>query len=292
MEVTMQSRNPVLRRATETATGRPASSGGAGFAYDEGRAAYSQATGAAAVASTVDAVPSIYDTAGPDTGRLTIDDVVVKTAITFVAVLIGAVIGWSTAVSMPWLWIASMFVGLGLGLANSFMKKVKPPLVLAYALVEGVFLGGISYAYNQMAIANNYYGIVQQAVLGTLVAFGVMLFLYKTGIVKVNGRFKAVMMAALISYLLIGVVSFVAAMFGVGSGWGFYGVGGIGILLCVAGVGLASFTLMLDFEAISQAVQQGAPERESWRLAFGLLVTLIWLYLELLRLISIISGRD
>jgi len=288
----MQSRNPVLRRATETATGRKGSPGGSGFAYDEGRAAYSQATGPAAAAPTVDDVRSIYDTEGPGTGRLTIDDVVVKTGITFVAVLIGAVIGWRTAVSMPWLWIASLFVGLGLGLANSFMKKVRPPLVLAYALVEGVFLGGISYAYNQMAIANNYYGIVQQAVLGTLVAFGVMLFLYKTGIIKVNGKFKSVMMAALISYLLIGVVSVMSAMFGVGSGWGFYGVGGIGILLCVAGVGLASFTLMLDFEAIAQAVQQGAPERESWRLAFGLLVTLIWLYLELLRLISIVSGRN
>jgi uncharacterized YccA/Bax inhibitor family protein len=85
----------------------------------------------------------------------------------------------------------------------------------------------------------------------------------------------------------------VAAIFGVGGGWGFYGVGGLGLLLCAVGVLLASFSLMLDFEAIKQGIAMGAPERESWRMAFGLLVTLIWLYLEILRFLAIFSGgRD
>jgi uncharacterized YccA/Bax inhibitor family protein len=288
----MQSRNPVLRHATEQATGQSATADGAGFAYDEGRSAYAQAAGAgvgAASTPTAEQLAGIYDTPGTD--RMTLDDVVVKTAISFVLVVVGAVVGWQTAPTMPWVWIGAMVVGLVLGLVNSFKKKVSPPLVLAYALVEGVFLGGISWAYNQMALANDYQGIVQQAVLGTLVAFGVMLFLYKTNIIKVNGRFMKMMMIALVSYGVIALASLVGAVFGVGGGWGFYGVGGLGIILCMVGVGLAAFSLALDFEAITQAVRYGAPEVESWRMAFGLLATLIWLYLELLRLLAILSSN-
>lgn len=291
----MESRNPVLRRATEQATGHSEKSGGQGFAYDEGRQAYAQAAGAAvsgASTPSADDLQRIYDTDGPGTGRMTLDDVIVKTGISFVLVLAGAVVGWNTAETLPMIWIGAMIVGLVLGLVNAFKKKVSPPLVLLYALVQGVFLGGISYWYDTIAAANGSTGIVQQAVFGTLVAFGVMLALYKTRIIKVNGRFMKMFMVALISYGLIALASFVAAMFGVGGGWGFYGVGGIGILLCVAGVGLAAFSLVLDFESISQAVRYGAPERESWRMAFGLLATLIWLYLELLRLLAILSGRE
>ena len=78
----------------------------------------------------------------------------------------------------------------------------------------------------------------------------------------------------------------------VGGGWGFYGVGGLGIIICLAGVGIAAFFLVLDFEAIKQGVAMGLPERESWRMSFGLLVTLVWIYLEFLRLFAILSGRD
>ena len=128
--------------------------------------------------------------------------------------------------------------------------------------------------------------------IGTMTAFGVMLFLYGTGIVKVGSKFKKVMFAALISYGLIGIVSLIASLFGVGGGWGFYGVSGIGLLLCAAGVLLASFTLLLDFDAIKEGIAMGLPEKESWRMAFGLELTLIWLYLEILRLLAIVSGRD
>ena len=287
----MESRNPILRRATETATGERS---GAGFAYDEGRSAYAQAAGNPAGTATpsVADLNSIYAAKGPGTGLLTMDDVVVKTGITFVLLLVGAVVGWRVAPSMPWLLWAAMLVGLGLGLANSFMRSVSPALVLAYAAVEGVFLGGISNAFNAMAESYGYQGIVQQAVIGTLVAFGTMLVLYKTGVIKVGARFRKMMMVALVSYLAIGLVSLVTALFGVGNGWGFYGVGTLGIVLCLVGVGLAAFSLVLDFDAIAQAVAHGAPERESWRMAFGLLATLIWLYLELLRLLAIIASSN
>lgn len=285
----MESRNPILRRATETATGERS---GAGFAYDEGRTAYAEAAGTRGPTPSVADLNSIYGTKGPGTGLLTMDDVVVKTGITFVLLLVGAVVGWNLAPSMPWLLWAAMLVGLGLGLANSFMRAVSPALVLAYALVEGVFLGGISTAINTMAESYGYRGIVQQAVIGTLVAFGTMLVLYKTGVIKVGARFRKMMMVALVSYLAIGVVSLITALFGVGNGWGFYGVGALGIVLCLVGVGLAAFSLVLDFDAIAQAVAHGAPERESWRMAFGLLATLIWLYLELLRLLAIIASSN
>jgi uncharacterized YccA/Bax inhibitor family protein len=113
--------------------------------------------------------------------------------------------------------------------------------------------------------------------------------LYTTKIVKVTARFMRVVIGAMISYALIAFVSLIASLFGVGGGWGFYGVGGWGLILCLCGVALASFSLMLDFEAISQAVKMGVPQRESWRLAFGLLITLVWLYLEILRLLAIVN---
>jgi uncharacterized YccA/Bax inhibitor family protein len=301
----MQSRNPVLRHATEQAKAEPGA--GAGSLAAEGQAAYDaagQATTAATAATaglSAEQLQEMYDKSGPYAGAvrggevaMTLNDVIVKTGISFVVLLVGAVFGWVTADTMPWLAWVALFVGLGLGLANAFKKQVSPPLVLLYALVQGVFLGAISQWYYVWAeTATNYGGnIVVQAVLGTLVAFGVMLFLYTSRIIKVNGTFMKVMMVALVSYLVIALASLVAALFGVGEGFGFYGAGPLGIILCLVGVGLAAFSLALDFETISQAVRYGVPERESWRMAFGLMATLIWLYLEILRLLAIIANNS
>jgi uncharacterized YccA/Bax inhibitor family protein len=270
--------------------------GGAGFAYDEGRSAYSQASTGLATMDAGAASQSPYAPAGPATGgRVTMNDVITKTSFTLALLVVGAVIGWQVTPSMPWLVWGAMFVGLGLGLANSFKKKVSPALVLAYAAVEGVFLGGISYWYDQMVQSVNpeYTGLVSQAIIGTLVAFGVMLALYSSRIIKVNGTFMKIMTVAMVSYLVIALVSFGAALFGVGGGWGFYGVGTLGLLLCAFGVMLAAFSLNLDFAAIEQGVTMGLPERESWRMSFGLLVTLVWLYLEILRMLAIVAmSRD
>lgn len=227
-------------------------------------------------------------TVAPISGaRMTMDDVIVKTGMLFAILLVGAFVGWS----VPSLTFPALLVGLGLSLVNVFKKEVSPALVLAYGAAEGVFLGGISNLYSA-AYADTAPNLVSQAVIGTFVAFGTMLFLYKSGIIKVNGKFKKVFMVAMVSYLVIAVASLISSFFGVGSGWGFYGVGGLGLLLCVAGVGLAAFSLVMDFELITQTIAAGAPEKESWRMAFGLMVTLVWLYLELLRLLAILQGRD
>jgi uncharacterized YccA/Bax inhibitor family protein len=286
----MQSRNPVLSRIGQEQT----TQSGSGFAYNEGVDAYRRAGVTTVAQPGHQAGPPAY--APPQAGeRLTINDVIIKTAICFVVLLAGAVVGWQLTPQAPWVMWVSMVVAMGLAFANIFRREASPALVLAYSLAEGFFLGGISYWYNEWVATVNpdYTGLIGQAIVGTFVAFAVMLALYQTRIVKVNGTFVKVMMVALVSYAVIAVASLIAALFGVGGGWGFYGMGGLGIALMAFAIVLAAFSLMLDFEAIKQGIAMGMPERESWRMAFGLLVTLVWLYLEILRLLAILAAsRD
>ncbi len=220
-------------------------------------------------------------------GRMTLTDVIMKTLALFGLLVVGAYFGWITAPTNSSLFTVSIFTAMILGLVNAFKKQVSPILVLAYALAEGVFLGALSYWVNT-AYGQN---IAQQALIGTFTAFGVTLAMYKSQIVRVNGRFIKMFSIAIVSYLVIGLMSLVSAMFGGGNGWGFYGMGQLGILLCVAGVGLATFSLFMDFETVTRAIAAGAEERESWRMAFGLTVTLVWLYTEILRLLAILNDR-
>jgi uncharacterized YccA/Bax inhibitor family protein len=221
--------------------------------------------------------------------RLTIADVMVKSLVVFAITVVFAVVGWNTVDRYPWLLWVAMIAGLVLGFVNALKRVPSPPLIMLYALAQGLFLGAISNWYNAYAVQQQYQGIVLQAVLATMTTFGVMLTLYLTGIVKVTKKFASILIVAVVSYALLGMASLIAALFGVGGGWGFYGVSGIGLAICVFGVLLAAFFLMLDFEAINQGIKTGAPESESWRMAFGLLMTLIWLYLEFLRLLAIFS---
>jgi uncharacterized YccA/Bax inhibitor family protein len=299
----MNNKNPIFSRLDAQ------SSGQSGFAYAEAYGQAGQRSGQPPIGQPYPQAPygqvpgqvpppvpmgpptgSVYE---PITDRMSMDDVIVRTGVSIAVLIPFALIGWFTAPTMPFLYFGAMILGLVLGLTNAFKKVVSPPLILAYAAVQGVFLGGISYVYDQWAQGTGYEGLVSQAIIGTLVAFVVMLALYRSRLVKVDGRFKKIMLVAMVSYLAIAVMSFVSSFFGVGDGWGFYGVGTLGLILCAFGVLLAAFSLMLDFDSIERGVKMGLPERESWRMAFGLLVTLIWLYLEILRLLAIIaSGRD
>ena len=269
----MQSNNPVLRRAVETA-------GANRGLYDEARGAYDQASG--------DKLEQTFGAAAFGERTLQLPDVIAKTALTLLVVAGGALFGWQNVV----LGLIGMVVGLVLGLVNTFKREVVPALVIGYALAEGLFLGAISHIFSDM-YATKAPNLVGQAVLGTLVAFGVMLALYSNRIIRVNGKFAKVMMASLVAYGLIGLVSFASSFFGVGQGWGFYGVGQLGLLLCLAGVVLAAFTLALDFDLIEQGIRYGLPEREAWRMAYALTSTLVWLYVEMLRLLAIFTNsRD
>ena len=295
----MQTANPVLARIDRDAA--QASRSGAGFAYEEGRTAVASAQ----VGTPSPAPVPSSEGAGIYTGvqipaptgqRVTYADVMVKSAIMFCIAVVLAFAGWLITEASPGigtlLVFGSLIATLVLGFVNALKRQVSPPLTMLYAAVSGFMLGAVSYWYNQIALASDYEGLVLQAVLATFTTFGVMLLLFGTGIVKVTNKFVKFMMVAMVSYFFIAIASLVAAMFGVGGGWGFYGVGTLGLLLCIFGVGLAAFSLMLDFESINRGIQAGLPSRESWRMAFGLLVTLIWLYLEILRLLAILSGRD
>lgn len=283
----MESRNPVITRMEKEAQ---RNGGYAGFG------ASSTATMPPPSAAGYDLPPSTPVEMTPASAPMTINDVVVRTAAMFVPLLITAYAAWTLQISSGVVLIA-MLVALGLGFWGALSSKVRPAVFLAYAAVEGVVLGGFSFWLQEIVNQSSYASgqadppnIVLQAVIGTLAAFAAMLFLYGTRIIKVTGRFKKMMFVAVLAYGGIAFISLIAALFGVGGGWGFYGVGGLGLLLCVAGVGLASFSLVLDFDAIETGIAAGLPERESWRAAFGLTVTLVWLYLEILRLLAILNS--
>lgn len=280
----METNNPVLARMEKDA----ARNGGyAGFG------------GTASTTPTVEQVQAMYDAPstasagappGVDVGaRMTIADVIAKTGLMFVVVVAFAVGAWQLEVGTGVVMVA-MFGALGLGLWGAASQKVRPAVYLGYAVLEGIVLGGISLWYYNFAIANGSdQNIVVQAVIGTFAAFAAMLFLYATRIIKVGNTFRKMMLIGMVGYLFVALASLVASFFGVGNGFGFYGAGGLGLLLCVVGVGLAAFSLALDFDAIETAMAAGVPEQESWRAAFGIMVTLVWLYLELLRLFAIMS---
>lgn len=222
--------------------------------------------------------------------RMTLDDVVMKSAISFGTLIAVAAAsyfalprGASFAVLLP-----AMIVGLVLGLVISFKQSTNPALILTYAVAEGFFVGGISRVYGD-AFGD---GLVTQAVLGTLCAVVGMLVLYSTGTLRATPKFTKVLISAAFGYLALGLVSLVSSFFGVGGGWGFYGLGGgLGVLLSVAGVALASLFLILDFDFVERGIRAGAPARYSWLAAAGLMMTIVWLYLEILRLLAILQRR-
>jgi uncharacterized YccA/Bax inhibitor family protein len=223
--------------------------------------------------------------AGPvQTDRVTMDDVIMKTLGLFAVVLTTGAVGWFVSASNPALGLGILMGGmvltLVLGLVIAFKKTLSVPLILLYAVAEGAFMGAISQFFEQ-----RYEGIVGQAVLATLATFGGMFLAYKTGLIKVTSKFRRVMTMALIGYAIFAVVNVIYSLvtntpFGIGgSGW-------LGIGISLFAVGLAALTLALDFDSIDYAIRTGAPRTYSWLLAHGLIVTLVWLYIEFLRLIA------
>jgi uncharacterized YccA/Bax inhibitor family protein len=199
-----------------------------------------------------------------------------------VLVTVGAV-AWSLNLGAGAL-LLGFLGGFVLAMVNTFSKTVKPALAIAYAAFQGLALGTISNMYNTM-----FDGIVSQAILVTLSAFAGMLFAFKSGRIRVTPKFTKVLMTALIGYLVLAVVSLVSSFI---TGTSIYSIGGLGLIIATGGMVLAAFFLILDFDSIQKGIAAGAPENESWRAAFGLMVTIVWLYLEVLRVLSILRGND
>ncbi|MFD5101843.1 Bax inhibitor-1/YccA family protein [Streptomyces albidochromogenes] len=290
----MRSSNPVFSRrgfsrdnGTAGFTAAPQAGGPAvgtaqGNPYAQGAPANPYATNPYAQQDTQYGAPQ-----APVRGNvMTMDDVVARTGMTLGLVIAGATVAWVMDLGMG-LAIGAALVAMVLGLVQSFKRKPVPAMILAYAAFEGIFLGALSNYVNTYVAE----GAAMQAVLGTMAVFVTMLVLYKTRIIRVTQRFTRYLMIATISFLVLTSVNLLFMVFGGGDGLGFRS-GGMGILFGVVGVLLGAFFLALDFKQVEDGVAYGAPREESWMAAFGLTMTLVWIYLEMLRLVSILSGDD
>jgi uncharacterized YccA/Bax inhibitor family protein len=219
-------------------------------------------------------------------GRMTLDDVVTKTAVTMGVLIAAAALAWAlvpAALYFPAM-ILSALVGFVVVLVVSFRRVVSPPLVLLYAAIEGVFIGMISKVFESA-----YPGIVVQAVFATFVAAGVTLAAYKFFNVRVTPKFQKVVFLATAAFAVALLLNFVLSLVGVNLGLRSGITGGVSVLaigISALAVILAVLNLVLDFDYIERGIAMGAPARESWRGAFGLTVTMVWLYIELLRILS------
>ncbi|WP_327068559.1 Bax inhibitor-1/YccA family protein [Kitasatospora sp. NBC_01302] len=274
----MRSSNPVFSREGSFSRG----TGYAGFGgarHDTGR--YDQPL-------TAEHLEELYaaPAAGPRaTGRMTIDDVVVSTALTLLTVVAAGAVAWFALPEASFRIAGAAALGaLVVGLVVSFRRSVSPVLVLLYAALEGFFLGALTKVLDTLLP-----GIALQAVLGTAAVFAGMLIAYRTGRIKVTERYTRVGLAIALGFVLLMLVNLVASLFGASLG---LNSGPLGIVVGLVGICLGAFFLSLDFAAVEQAIRGGAPRQESWRAAFGLTLSLVWIYLEMLRLIAILRGDD
>ncbi|NYJ00513.1 putative YccA/Bax inhibitor family protein [Nocardioides thalensis] len=232
------------------------------------------------------------------TGRMTIDSVVQSTAITLGIVLVTAAATWiltpavESEEAVGTLTLA-LLLGSGaafiLSLVNSFKRIVSPALVMAFAVAEGVALGALSKFYDAVFGVENadFGGIVVQAVVGTFAAFAGTLAAYKFFNIQVGQKFRTFVIAAMFGMVALSLMELVLGLFG--SQLGLFEFGGLGLVFSIVGLVLGVFMLILDFDFIEQGIRNGLPERESWRASFGLLVSLVWIYTNLLRILAILQ---
>ncbi|MDI3212392.1 Bax inhibitor-1/YccA family protein [Arthrobacter sp. AL12] len=246
---------------------------------------------------TQDQLQDMYNrpAAGPaDTGRMTYDDVIMKTAACLGAVLAGAAVTLVVAEGLAYmLMIVGALGGFVLALVNTFKKQPSPALILAYAGLEGLFLGGLT-----RILDNIYPGVGLQAVIGTLSVFAVTLVLFKNGKVRATPKAMRFFMIATIGYAVFALINMVMmwtgavdSPFGLRTSVEIFGIP-LGVFIGVLAIGLAAFALIMDFTSIEAGVRSGAPQRFSWTAAFGLTVTLVWLYVEIIRLLAILRGDE
>lgn len=232
------------------------------------------------------------------TRPLTIDDVVTKTGITLGVLTAAAIVSYflvasNLALAMP-LTLIGALGGLGLVLVATFGRKQdSPPLVLSYAALEGLFLGAVSFVFANFTVSSaNAGALIGEAVLGTFGVFFGMLVVYRTGAIRVTPKFTRMVVAALFGVLALMLGNFVLALFGVGggTGLGLRSGGPLAIIFSLVVIAIAAFSFLIDFDAADQMIRAGAPDKAAWGIALGLTVTLVWLYLEILRLLSYLQN--
>jgi len=225
------------------------------------------------------AAPSPY--AATTTRYMTMDDVVTKTGLSLLVTVAGAALAWAmpgnTALALT---LPAVLVAFVLGLVIAFKQIASPAATLTYGALYGVALGAISEVFNQQ-----FPGIVMQALIGTFGVFAGMLVVYKTGAIRVTPKLTRWIVGAMFGVLALVLVNLVVGFF-VPGGLGLRDGGTLSIIFSLVVIGVAAFSLLLDFDMADEAIRRGAPAKFAWYIAFGLLVTVVWLYLEILRLLS------
>lgn len=226
------------------------------------------------------------------TTRMTMSGAVNKTAILLLCAVATAAWTWHLFLQTGMAAVAPLMTlgfigGFIFALVTTFKKEWAPVCAPIYALLEGLALGGISAMFDQ-----SYHGIAMEAVGLTFATLFAMLFLYKSRIIKVTQKFMLGVVAATGGIMLFYLVEWVLGMFHFNPFGALNGNGAIGIGFSLFIVGIAALNLVLDFAFIEQGVNYGAPRYMEWYGAFGIMVTLVWLYLEMLRLLAKINSRQ
>jgi len=285
----MQSNNPVFRRSEQF--NRPSANAYGNQTYAGNGSAY-QGYGQTDPSNWGVGTPGAPTTVA---APMTIDSVVQKTAMALGTVIVFALATWIltpqittgvTQTQLSGLYTAVTVGALGafaLSLVNSFKRVVSPALVLAFCAFEGVALGGLSKVFDASFGGN----VVSGAVIGTFAAFAGTLAAYKVFDIKVGNKFRMFVMAAVFGMVGLSLMELVLSMFG--AQLGLFGFGGLGLLTALAGLVLGVLMLVMDFDFVEQGIANRLPEVESWRAAFAMTVSLVWIYTNLLRLLAIFS---
>ncbi|MEV4687365.1 Bax inhibitor-1/YccA family protein [Microbacterium sp. LWH3-1.2] len=242
-----------------------------------------------------------------ETGRMSYEDTIWKTVGLFAVLLVTAAVGWVWTMAgvtptnpqpsiLPWMIGALGGFVLSLVVIFTSRKKIRPALIFGYAAFEGLFVGAISAFFEFL-----WAGIVVQATLATFAVVGVTLALFASGKIRASKRATKVFMIAMVGYLVFSLVNIFLMLFNVPIAGGAFGllseqspILGIpwGVLIGVFVVIMAAYSLVLDFDSIQQGVRNGAPRQFGWLGAFGIMVTVVWLYLEILRILAIARGNS
>jgi len=222
-----------------------------------------------------------------ESNLMSMNGVVDKTALLLTIVTLTAIAVYLTAPTFLFLTLLGAIVGFVVAMIIIFSGSMNPTLICTYAACQGLFLGGITWIIEREV---EYPGLGIVAAVLTLLILGVMISIYRAGLISWNKNLQIAVTSSMVAILLIYLVSFV------GSFVGFeipliHGNGIVGIGFSVFVVGIASLCLVADFDFIEKGVERGAPKQLEWRAAFGLLVTLIWLYLEILKLLAKLASR-
>ncbi|MFI5492740.1 Bax inhibitor-1/YccA family protein [Actinoplanes sp. NPDC051859] len=274
----MKTSNPVLSRLGQAAE-RERAAGYGPYGPPAGQPGYGQpyptATG--------------YPASPPAVQPMTIDDVVVKTVTLLGLTGVSAVAAWNLipgSLAGP-AFVGAAIVGMILGFVISFSRMANPALVITYAVIEGVFVGMASKFF---AVVAGQQGIILQAVVATFGVFFVMAMLYRARVIRATPKFTRGLIAVMSGLFAVMLINLVLSLFGVSTG--LRDNGAIGIIFSLVCIVVASLSFILSFNEIEEGVRMGLPQRYSWTAAFGILVSLVWLYIEILRLLSFLQGDD